>query len=91
VYVGFSGPVRWETRVWAAWLVYGPDAALGGETALRRYGLDGDWGDDVIRLEIPHDRRVRKDPGIVVGRCRDLDDRLAGSRSRRWSGSRSPC
>ncbi len=80
VYVDFSGPVPWETRVWAAWLAYGPEAALAGETALRRYGLDGEWGDQVIRLEIPHVRRVHRQAGIVLTRCRDLDGRVAGSR-----------
>ena len=80
VYVDFSGPVPWETRVWAAWLAYGPDAALSGETALRKHGLEGDWADDVIRLEIPHVRRMRRQPGIALRRCRDLDRRLHGSR-----------
>jgi hypothetical protein len=80
VYVDFTGPVPWETRIWAAWLAYGPEAALGGETALRRYGLEGDWGGDAIRLEIPHHRRVRQQPGIVLRRCRDLESRLLGSR-----------
>jgi putative AbiEi antitoxin of type IV toxin-antitoxin system len=80
VYVDFTGPVPWETRLWAAWLAYGPEAALGGETALRKYGLEGDWAGDVIHLEIPHHRRVRKQPGIALRRCRDLDGRLLGSR-----------
>ncbi|MFB6726461.1 type IV toxin-antitoxin system AbiEi family antitoxin domain-containing protein [Kribbella sp. NPDC056345] len=79
-YVNFTGPVPWETRVWAAWLAYGPDAALGGETALRRYGLDGDWAAEPIWLDLPHHRRVRRQSGIVIRRCRDLGDRLLGSR-----------
>ncbi|WP_132144046.1 hypothetical protein [Kribbella antiqua] len=80
VYVDFSGPLPWATRVWAAWLAYGPEAAVGGETALRRYGLDGAWGDQVIWLDIPHERRVRSQAGIVLTRCRDLDGRVVGSR-----------
>jgi len=80
VYVDFSGPVPWESRVWAAWLAYGPDAAVGGETALRKYGLVGDWSDDVIRLEIPHERKVRSQAGIVLTRRRDFVARLATSR-----------
>lgn len=80
VYVDFTGPVPWETRLWAAWLAYGPEAALGGETALRKHGLEGDWGGDVIRLEVPHDRRVRNQPGVVIRRCRDLGSRILGSR-----------
>ncbi|MFF0342215.1 type IV toxin-antitoxin system AbiEi family antitoxin domain-containing protein [Kribbella sp. NPDC004875] len=43
-YADFSGPVPWETRVWAAWLAYGPDAALAGETALRHHGIAPAWG-----------------------------------------------
>jgi hypothetical protein len=34
----------------------------------------------VIRLEIPHERRVRRQTGIVLTRCRDLDGRVSGSR-----------
>ena len=66
VYVDFTGPVPWETRVWAAWLAYGPDAALAGETALRKHGLKGNWADSPIRLELPHSRRVHQQPGIVI-------------------------
>jgi len=80
VYVDFTGPIPWETRLWAAWLAYGPEAALGGETALRKHGLEGDWGGDLIRLEIPHRRRVSSQPGISISRRRDLDARLLGSR-----------
>jgi hypothetical protein len=80
VYVDFTGPVPWETRVWAAWLAYGPDAALAGETALRKHGLQGDWAESPIRLEIPHTRRVQQQPGIVITRCRQLARRLLGSR-----------
>ncbi|MFC9690139.1 hypothetical protein ACFTSF_16455 [Kribbella sp. NPDC056951] len=61
-------------------MAYGPDAALGGETALRRYGLDGDWAAEPVWLDLPHHRRVRRQPGIVIRRCRDLDGRLLGSR-----------
>jgi hypothetical protein len=78
-YVHFSGPVPWETRLWAAWLAYGPEAALAGETALRQYGVDRGWG-DAIRLEIPHRRRVRGEPGIVITRTRDFAHRVLGSR-----------
>ncbi|WP_165956872.1 type IV toxin-antitoxin system AbiEi family antitoxin domain-containing protein [Kribbella antibiotica] len=79
-YASFSGPVPWETRVWAAWLAYGPDAALGGETALRQYGLTGDWPTEPIHLELPHYRRVRRQPGIVVRRSHDFGNRLLGNR-----------
>ena len=58
VYVDFTGPLPWETRMWAAWLSCGPEAALTGPTALRRYGVAGDWRDERIHLAVPHSRRV---------------------------------
>jgi hypothetical protein len=79
-YVSFTGPVPWETRIWAAWLAYGPDAALSGETALRYHGLAGDWADEPVHLELPHHRRVRRRPGIAIRRTRDLAQRLLGNR-----------
>lgn len=78
-YVYFSGPVPWETRLWAAWLAYGPEAALAGETALRQYGIDRVHSDE-IRLEIPHRRRVRCETGVVITRTRDFARRVLGSR-----------
>lgn len=78
-YVGFSGPVPWETRLWAAWLAYGPEAALAGETALRQYGVDA-GRDDVIRLEIPHQRRLRGEAGVVITRTRDFAHRVLATR-----------
>ncbi|MGW6197666.1 type IV toxin-antitoxin system AbiEi family antitoxin domain-containing protein [Kribbella sp. NPDC055110] len=78
-YVCFSGPVPWETRLWAAWLAYGPEAALAGETALRQYGIDRGRS-EVIRLEIPHRRRLRGEAGVVITRTRDFAHRVLGSR-----------
>ncbi|RZT13388.1 putative AbiEi antitoxin of type IV toxin-antitoxin system [Kribbella sp. VKM Ac-2569] len=78
-YVHFSGPVPWETRLWAAWLAYGPEAALAGETALRQYGIDRAQS-EVIQLEIPHRRRLRGEAGVVITRTRDFADRVLGSR-----------
>jgi hypothetical protein len=80
VYVDFSGPVPWRSRVWAAWLAYGPDAALGGETALRQYGLDGGWDESKVHVEVPHARRVDPQPGLVVRRRQDLPVWLHKSR-----------
>lgn len=74
-YVDFSGPVPWETRLWAAWLAYGPEAALTGETALRQYGFELDR-DNVVRLEIPHRRRLRGEAGVVITRTRDFARRV---------------
>jgi len=78
-YGAFSVPVPWETRLWAAWLAYGPEAALTGETALRQYGVDAGRS-DLVELEVPHRRRVRSAPGVVITRTRDFAGRLLGSR-----------
>ncbi|WP_433021811.1 hypothetical protein [Kribbella sp. CA-294648] len=80
VYVDFTGPLPWETRVWAAWLAYGPDAALTGATALRRFGLEGDWDDGAIHLAVPHTRRVNRRTGVAVRRSRDLASQLHPTR-----------
>jgi hypothetical protein len=80
VYVDFTGPLPWETRVWAAWLSYGPEAALTGETALCWYGVDGTWRDDPIHVALPHSRRVVRRPGVVVSRHRDLPAQLHPTR-----------
>ncbi|MDX2974703.1 hypothetical protein, partial [Kribbella solani] len=79
VFVDFTGPLPFETRVWAAWLAYAPDAALTGATALRQYGVEGVWGDH-IHLAVPHARRVGKQPGILVTRHRGYSAQLYGSR-----------
>ena len=80
VYVDFTGPLPWETRVWAAWLAYGPDAALTGATALRRFGLEGDWDDGAIHLAVPHIRRVNRRTGVAVRRVRGLASQLHPTR-----------
>jgi hypothetical protein len=81
VYVDFTGPLPWETKLWAAWLACGSEAALTGGTALRYCGLEGDWGDDdSIELAVPHTRRLDRRAGMVVSRCRDLDSRLHPTR-----------
>jgi hypothetical protein len=81
VYVDFTGPLPWETKMWAAWLACGPDAALTGATALRQYGLEGDWGDDTIHLAVPHTRRVDCRAGVAVRRSRDLASQLHAARN----------
>lgn len=81
VYVDFTGPLPWETRVWAAWLAYGPDAALTGATALRWYGVDGGRGDDRVHLAVPHSRRIKQRPGVVVSRHRGFATQVQGSRT----------
>ena len=81
VYVDFTGPLPWETRVWAAWLAYAPDAALTGATALRWYGVEGVRGDDRIHLAVPHSRRVDQRAGVLVSRHRGFAAQLHGSRT----------
>ncbi|HZX04789.1 hypothetical protein [Kribbella sp.] len=80
VYVDFTGPLPWETRMWAAWLSCGPGAALTGTTALRRYGVAGDWRDGRIEIAVPHSRRVDPRPGVVVTRHRQLPTLVQTSR-----------
>ncbi|TCC17315.1 type IV toxin-antitoxin system AbiEi family antitoxin domain-containing protein [Kribbella speibonae] len=80
VYVDFTGPLPWETRMWAAWLACGPEAALTGPTALRMYGLAGNWRDERIHLAVPHARRVELRSGVVVTRHRHLSSLVQASR-----------
>jgi hypothetical protein len=79
VYVDFTGPLPWETRVWAAWLSCGPGAALTGPTALRRYGVASSW-DEKIHVAVPHSRRVEPKSGVVVTRHRHLSALVLSSR-----------
>jgi hypothetical protein len=83
VYADFTGPLPWDTRMWAACLACGPEAALTGETALRRYGVAGDWRDDRIQIALPHSRRLDPRPGVIISRHRDLSSLLHGSREPR--------
>lgn len=79
VYAGGAEP-DWTAKVWAAWLAYGPAAALGGETALRWFGLDG-WTDSArIELAVPHSRRLSPMDGVTLTRIRRFDECLFGSR-----------
>ncbi|WP_328998790.1 type IV toxin-antitoxin system AbiEi family antitoxin domain-containing protein [Kribbella sp. NBC_00709] len=72
VYADFTGPLPWSTRVWAAWLACGPEAALTADTALRWHGLSGDWQDSSIRLAVPQDRRIDRRTGIRITRHQDF-------------------
>ena len=80
VYVDFTGPLPWETRMWAAWLSCGPEAALTGPTALRRYGVAGNWRDERIHVALPHSRRVEPKSGVIVTRHRHLSSLVQTSR-----------
>jgi hypothetical protein len=85
VYVDFTGPLPWKTRMWAAWLSCGPGAALTGRTAIRAYGVTGDWvagewADDRIQVALPHSRRTDPKTGVVVTRHVRLPSLLHPSR-----------
>jgi len=80
VYVDFTGPLPWETRMWAALLACGPGAALTGTSALRRYGVAGSWSDERIHVAVPHARRVEPKSGVVVTRHRHLSALVQASR-----------
>jgi hypothetical protein len=80
VYADFTGPLPWATRVWAAWLACGPDAALNGETALRWHGLSGDWDDRTIQLAVPHDRRMERRSGVRISRHQNFSSWLLEAR-----------
>ncbi|MEU8225174.1 type IV toxin-antitoxin system AbiEi family antitoxin domain-containing protein [Kribbella sp. NPDC048915] len=73
VYADFTGILPWQTRVWAAWLAVGPEAALTADTALRWHGLSGDWADSPIFLAVPQQRRVERRAGLRIFRHQDLD------------------
>lgn len=75
VYVVFTGPVPPITRVWAALLAAGPDAAVGGETALWLDGLPEARADPVT-ICLPWERQTFAVRGARVVRCRDLADRV---------------
>ncbi|TCO42577.1 hypothetical protein EV646_113199 [Kribbella antiqua] len=80
VYADFTGPLPWGTRVWAAWLACGPEAALTGETALRWHGLNGDWDDHTVHLAVPQNRRMERRAGIRISRRKDFSSWLLEGR-----------
>jgi hypothetical protein len=65
VYAAFSGEVSREGQVWAAVLYAGPGASASHRTAAELWGLV-DEPSSLIHVTIPGDRRVRKQPGIVL-------------------------
>lgn len=84
-YVDHTGDPTWLQRAWGALLVCGAHevdgrwdgAALAGTSALRvadgpERGKDG----GPIVVAVPHDRRVKAPPGIVVVRTAGLDERV---------------
>jgi hypothetical protein len=83
VYADFTGQLPWPTRVWAAWLACGPEAALTADTALRWHGLSGDWDDASIHLAVPQRRRMERRSGIRITRHQDFPSWLMDGREPR--------
>ena len=71
VYATFTGPLTDEARLWAAVLVAGRGAALGGEAALALAGVPVPLP-DVLTVCVPADRTPRSWPGVRVVRRRGL-------------------
>ncbi len=67
VYVTFTGPLPFRTRVWAAVLYAGPGAMASHETAAWLQGLI-DRPPSAVDVSIPHKRKVRRQPGIRLHR-----------------------
>jgi very-short-patch-repair endonuclease len=61
-----SGVESTEKSIWAAALRAGDPCAVGGEAALRLYGLDRPL--DRIVVWVPDDRRPRSDPAVAMRR-----------------------
>lgn len=73
VYLTHSGLPSAGQREWAALLYAGPDACLGCHTAASRDGLTG-HGSAIVHVLVPWERRVLRQPGMVVHRSRILSD-----------------
>jgi hypothetical protein len=65
VYAAFSGALNREARLWAAVLYSGPGAMLSHQTAAELWKLT-DEPSSLIHVTIPGNRRVRKQPGMVL-------------------------
>lgn len=65
VYVVFTGPLPYITRVWGALLYAGDDAAASHETAAWLAGLL-DEPPPLVHITVPSHRRVAEQPGLRV-------------------------
>ena len=76
VYVDHTGPLTWVQRAWAA-VLYAWPAALAHESALR-VATRANHADDgrPIQVVVAERRRVKSPAGVVVHRCRGLEDRV---------------
>ena len=65
VYAAFSGELSREAQLWAAVLYAGRGAAVSHQTAAELWGL-ADTPSSRIHVTVPSDRRVNKNPGLVL-------------------------
>lgn len=75
VYATFTGPVPPLARLWAALLVAGEGAAVGGRSALWLWGVV-EAPERVPTICVPERRRVRTPLGVNLVRRRRLDDQV---------------
>ncbi|MEO7745693.1 MAG: hypothetical protein ABIV05_05645 [Actinomycetota bacterium] len=80
VYVTFTGPLPFRTRVWAALLHAGPRALASHRTAGHLQGLV-DEAPGVVDVSVPWDHRVAPQPGVRIHRRRHQDARRHPARS----------
>ncbi|MDP9444366.1 MAG: type IV toxin-antitoxin system AbiEi family antitoxin domain-containing protein [Actinomycetota bacterium] len=84
VYATFTGPLPWETRVWAAILYAGPGAVAADETALALLGMcrGGRRLDDgPTRIAVDQRRKCRAPAGVALRRVQDLQRHVATAAS----------
>ncbi len=74
VYLAFTGPAPWMTRVWAGLLWAGPGAAVCDATALDLHGFTASEPVDTIHVAVDHQRRVVEPAGIELHRHRCLEN-----------------
>ena len=80
VYVTFTGPLPFRTRVWAALLHAGPAALASHRTAGHLQGLVDD-APEVVDVTVPWAHRVTPRPGVRIHRSRHHDARRHPARS----------
>ena len=73
VYVIFSGPLPFVSRVWAAVLYAGPDACASHLTAAFLAGLH-DRAPAIVDISIRHGHRLSRLAGLRIHQSRRLDD-----------------
>ncbi len=80
VYVTFTGPLPFRTRVWAALLHAGPGALASHRTAAHLQGLVDDEP-ALVDVTVPWTHRVTRRPGVRIHRSRQPDARAHPARS----------